>query len=78
MTIAAALDLARCAEERGLREDSILPTMADWQVVPRVAAATAMKAQEQCLTRVRRAREEYVEAATRRIEETRRLSEVVT
>ncbi|MCC6367797.1 MAG: NADP-dependent malic enzyme [Bryobacterales bacterium] len=78
MTIAAALELARCAEEHGLREDAILPTMADCQVAPRIAAATAMKAREQGLTRVTRTREEYLEAATRRIAEARRLSEIAT
>jgi malate dehydrogenase (oxaloacetate-decarboxylating) len=46
MALAAAIELAACAEEHGLSEETILPTMADWQVVPRVAAATAMKAQE--------------------------------
>jgi malate dehydrogenase (oxaloacetate-decarboxylating) len=78
MAIAAALELACCAEERGLREDAILPTMADWQVVPRVAAATAMKAQGLGLTRYTRTREQYIEAATRRIRESRRLSQIAT
>jgi len=78
MAMAAALELARCAEERGLTADSILPSMADWQFVPRVAAATAMKAQEMGLTSVRRSREDYIESASRRILESRRLAEMVT
>ena len=78
MAIAAALELAACAEEQSLREDAILPTMADWQVVPRVAAATAMKAQELGLARVRGSRDNYIESATRRILESRRLSQFVT
>jgi malate dehydrogenase (oxaloacetate-decarboxylating) len=78
MAIAAALELASCAEERGLRDDAILPTMADWQVVPRVAAATAIKAQELGLARATRSRQQYIEAATRRILDARRLSEIVT
>jgi malate dehydrogenase (oxaloacetate-decarboxylating) len=67
MALAAALELARCAEERVLSERAILPTMTDWKVVPRVAAATAIKAQEQGLARITHTREEYLESATRRI-----------
>ena len=47
MAIAAAEELARCAEERGLHEENIVPTMDDWEVFPREAAAVGMKAQEQ-------------------------------
>jgi malate dehydrogenase (oxaloacetate-decarboxylating) len=67
MAMAAAVELAQCAEERGLSEEAIVPSMADWQVVPRVAAATALKAQQQGLARFTRTREEYVESATHRI-----------
>ena len=77
MALAAAMELARCAEERGLTEDSILPSMADWQVVPRVAAATAVRAQELGLARVTRTREEYVESATQRIMDSRRMVRVL-
>jgi len=52
MAIAAAEELARYAEERGLDEEDILPTMADWQVFPREAAAVGMKAQEQGVARL--------------------------
>ncbi len=76
MALAAAMELARCAEERGLREDAILPTMADWEVVPRVAAATAMKAQELGLAHVAQTREQYIDNATRRILAARRLSQI--
>ncbi len=77
MALAAANELARCAEERGLTENSILPGMADWQVVPRVAAATAMRAQELGLARVRHTREEYIESATQRIMDSRRMLRVL-
>jgi malate dehydrogenase (oxaloacetate-decarboxylating) len=77
MALAAANELARCAEERGLTENSILPGMADWQVVPRVAAATAMRAQELGLARVGHTREEYIESATRRIMDSRRMLNVL-
>jgi malate dehydrogenase (oxaloacetate-decarboxylating) len=77
MALAAAIELARCAEEHGLREDAILPAMTDWQVVPRVAAATAMRAQESGLARVTRRRQEYVESATQRIVDSRRMLRVL-
>ena len=31
MALAAAMELAKCAEEHGLSEEAILPTMADWR-----------------------------------------------
>ena len=63
MAIAAAEELARCAEERGLDEDHILPTMADWEVFPREAAAVGMKAQEQGLARLSFSRDELLAMA---------------
>jgi malate dehydrogenase (oxaloacetate-decarboxylating) len=77
MAMAAAMELARCAEERGLREDAILPTMSDWQAVPRVAAATALKAQALGVSHQNLTRDQYIEAASSRISEARRLSNCV-
>jgi malate dehydrogenase (oxaloacetate-decarboxylating) len=51
MAIAAAGELARCAEDQGLHESRILPRMDELEVHVRVAVATAMKAQEQGLAR---------------------------
>ena len=47
MCIAAAVELAKVAEDKGLSVDYIMPTMDDWEVFPREAAAVAMKAVEQ-------------------------------
>jgi malate dehydrogenase (oxaloacetate-decarboxylating) len=63
MAIAAAEELARCAEERGLDEDHILPTMDNWEVFPREAAAVGMKAQEQGLARLSFSHEELLSKA---------------
>jgi len=52
MAIAAAEELARCAEEREIGAEHILPTMDDWEVFPREAAAVGMKAQEQGVARL--------------------------
>lgn len=58
MAIAAAHELALCARERGIHEDSILPAMDEWQVPMRLAVATATKAQEQGLAQVERTRDQ--------------------
>ncbi len=71
MAMAAAHELARCAEERGLGEGYILPRMDEWEVVPRVAVATAMKAQEQGLARVARTSEELHRIAIEKVHQAR-------
>jgi malate dehydrogenase (oxaloacetate-decarboxylating) len=52
MAIAAAEELARCARERGLRAESILPRMDEWEVYPRVATAVALQAQRDGVARL--------------------------
>jgi malate dehydrogenase (oxaloacetate-decarboxylating) len=47
MCIADAEELARCAEIKGLAAEHILPTMDEWKIYPRQAAAVALKAIEQ-------------------------------
>jgi malate dehydrogenase (oxaloacetate-decarboxylating) len=51
MCMAAASELADMAVEQGLEPDRILPTMDDWQVFPREAAAVAAKAVEEGIAR---------------------------
>ncbi len=46
MLIAASFELAKYAEEKGLREDYIIPTMEEWEAYAREAAAVAVKAVE--------------------------------
>ncbi len=58
MCIAAAEELAACAPDGGLNPEKILPTMDMWEVFPRVATATAMKAIEEGLARVNLSRKE--------------------
>ncbi|MCR4401314.1 MAG: NADP-dependent malic enzyme [Firmicutes bacterium] len=52
MCLAAALELARCAEDRGLSREYIIPTMDEWEVYPREAAAVGTKAIEQGVARI--------------------------
>lgn len=77
MAMAAAHELAACAEARGLSDESILPRMDEWEVVPRVAVATALKAQEQGMARLPRSREELHRAAEEKIKEARKTLEVL-
>jgi len=52
MCIAAAKEMAKMAEENGLSENYIMPTMDEADVFPREAAAVAMKAIEQGITKI--------------------------
>jgi malate dehydrogenase (oxaloacetate-decarboxylating) len=52
MAIAAAEELARYQQERGLDVEHIVPAINDWEVFPREAAAVGVKAQEQGLARL--------------------------
>jgi len=63
MCIAAAEELAKLAEDRGLRDDYIIPTMDDWEVFPREARAVALKAIEQGIARVKLSSQELYDRA---------------
>jgi malate dehydrogenase (oxaloacetate-decarboxylating) len=71
MAIAAALELARYAAARRLDDDHILPTMAEWEVFPRVAVATARAAQTLGLARVQIPDDELYQRAYRAIRNAR-------
>jgi malate dehydrogenase (oxaloacetate-decarboxylating) len=64
MALAAAHELAECAEERGIDEENIAPNMDEWEVYPREAVAAAMKAQEQGIARLSKTREQLYEEAS--------------
>jgi malate dehydrogenase (oxaloacetate-decarboxylating) len=63
MCLAAAFELAKLAEDRGLSAKNIIPTMDDWEVFPREATAVAEKAIEQGVARLKRTREEIYTSA---------------
>lgn len=71
MAIAAAMELATCAEARGISHDNIICTMDEWEVVPRVAAATGLKAQEQGLAQLSQTKAQLIKGATERIRHVR-------
>lgn len=77
MCIAAAKELARCAEEKGINEEYILPTMDEWEVYPRVAAAVGIQAIEQGIARINLTREELYEKATTMIKEAQAMTSLL-
>ena len=74
MAIAAAEELALCAEEHGLNEEYIVPTMDDWKIFPREAAAVGMMAQKQGVARLNLSREELLSKANQIIGEAQDLT----
>jgi malate dehydrogenase (oxaloacetate-decarboxylating) len=73
MAIAASQEIARYAEEKGLSEEYIMPSMDDWEVFAREAVATALKAQEQGLARLTKTREQLYQEAKQAIQGSRAL-----
>ena len=71
MCIAAAYELAKCAEDKGLREDHLLPTMDEWEVFPREAVAVAKKAMEQGVARLKFTEKELFQMAETKINRAR-------
>ncbi len=72
MCIAAAYELAKVAEDKGLREDYILPTMDEREIFPREAVAVALKAIEQKVARVKMSKEQLFEKASTIIDRARK------
>jgi malate dehydrogenase (oxaloacetate-decarboxylating) len=71
MCIAAAYELAKCAEDKGLRDDYIMPTMDQWEVFPREAVAVAKKAMEQGVARLKLSEKELFTIAESKIRRAR-------
>jgi malate dehydrogenase (oxaloacetate-decarboxylating) len=71
MCIAAARELARVAEDKGLREDYLIPTMDEVEVYPREAAAVGRKAVEQGVARLDLSWDQLIGKAEKMIKESR-------
>ncbi len=67
MCIAAARELAQVAEDKGLREDYLIPTMDEQEVFPREAVAVGQKAIEQKVAQLKISKEEAFEKAAQMI-----------
>jgi malate dehydrogenase (oxaloacetate-decarboxylating) len=75
MCIAAADELAKCAREKEISEDYICPTMEEWEVYPREAVATALKAQEEGVAGLNLTRTQLYEQATEIIKRSRDITQ---
>jgi len=64
MCIAAAKALAEFAEEKGIHENYIVPTMEEWEVYPREAVACALESIREGVARVKPSKQELWERAT--------------
>jgi malate dehydrogenase (oxaloacetate-decarboxylating) len=77
MAIAAAREVALFAEERGITEENIMPTMDEWELFPREAVAVALKAQEQGVARLDLSRDELYNLAEAKIRQARDMIQVL-
>jgi malate dehydrogenase (oxaloacetate-decarboxylating) len=77
MCIAAAQELAKFAEERGMHEEDILPRMEEWDVFPREAVACALKSIEQGVARIKPSRQELYERASALIKNAKESSDLL-
>ena len=77
MCIAAAHELAACAEEKGLSEENIMPTMAEVKPFIREAVAVGLKAQEQGVATLKVSREELRQKAETMIKGARQMVDVL-
>ena len=63
MCIASATELAKYAEDRGLNDEYIIPSMEEWEIYPRQAMQTGLKAIEQGIARKKLSRQELYDSA---------------
>jgi malate dehydrogenase (oxaloacetate-decarboxylating) len=71
MCVAAAMELAKFAEARGITEKDITPHMDEWQVYPLVAVACAQKSIDQGLARIKPSQDDLYEKAVEMIKRAR-------
>ena len=63
MCVAAAEELAKFAEERGINENDISPRMEEWEVFPREAVACALESIKEGVARIKPSRKELYDRA---------------
>jgi len=77
MCIAAAEELAKCAEDKGINEKYIIPQMSEWEVFPREAVAVALKGIEQGVARIIKTKEELYNHAYKIIKQSHDMVQVL-
>jgi malate dehydrogenase (oxaloacetate-decarboxylating) len=77
MVIDAATELAAFAREKGISKNYIIPTMVQWEVYPRVAAAVGQAAIREGQARRKLSRKESLSVATEMIEHSRKIMNIL-
>src|SRR6266704_2058631 len=77
MCIAAAREIAKVAEEKGLNDEHIIPSMSDKEVFPREAAAVGMEAIKQGIARLKFSKSQLYERASSIINHSQKLAEML-
>jgi malate dehydrogenase (oxaloacetate-decarboxylating) len=77
MCVAAADELARFAEERGIKEDDIAPRMEEWEVFPREAVACALQSIKEGVARIKPTKQELWERAVAIIKNARESTRIL-
>jgi malate dehydrogenase (oxaloacetate-decarboxylating) len=75
MCIAAAYELAKTAEDTGLSDTYIVPTMDSWEVFPREAVAVGIKAISQGIARIKLSRQQLYDQAMSIIKKSRDITQ---
>lgn len=78
MQIAAAEELAKFSEEKGITEDYITPTMSEFDVFPREAAAVARAAIKTGMARIKVDPDEILRDTQRRVEKYHKVLAIMT
>jgi malate dehydrogenase (oxaloacetate-decarboxylating) len=77
MAMAAARELARFAEQRGIHAEDLVPRMDEWEVYPRLAVATALQSQEEGVARLSKTAEELHQNAVKVIRDAQAATELL-
>jgi len=77
MCVAAAEELARFADERGIHEGDIVPRMEEWEVYPREAVACALQSIKEGVARIKPSRQELWERAVKIIKNARESAQLL-
>ena len=77
MCIAAAEELAKFAEERGIHKGDISPRMEEWEVYPREAVACALRSIKDGVARLKPSRQELWDRAVALIKNTRETTQLL-
>ena len=77
MCVAAVMEIAKTAEDNGLNENYVVPTMDEWEVFPREAAAVGTAAINEGIARVKASRQELYDKASTIIRRARKQTKML-